>query len=190
MDTLLIDLMGGGLVINWLDSVIDLHTLIWLFPVFFMIHDFEEIIWVESWTEIHVETLYATVPKPFKRVVKSFHGMKSSQFAVAVALEFIIFLPVTLMASDFHHYLLFIGFNLILFLHVFTHLGQSLLLKMYTPGVVTAVFVLPPYTFYLFHRFAHAGILHWGNAWISLLAAMPLLPIILLGHRLGKLIVR
>lgn len=175
---------------SWLDAVIDLHSLIWMFPAIFMIHDLEEIIWVESWTEQHFHRLYANAPQPMKRLVQSFHGMKSSQFAVAVALELIIFLPTTLLASDFHHELLFIGFNLVLFLHVFTHLGQSLLLKMYTPGVGTAVFVLAPYTLYLFHRLAQSGILNWQNAWISLLVALPLLPVVLFGHRLGKWVVR
>lgn len=147
---------------HWLNTNISLNSLIWLFIVTFMIHDFEEIIFVERWMNKNHASARLAFPKPLRRWFDSFRNITSSQFAVAVALEFIIFIPTTIMATDFHHFLLFIGFNAILLIHVFTHLFQSLFLRMYTPGVVTAVFVTLPYTVYLFYRLADIGILNWA----------------------------
>lgn len=150
-----------------------------------MIHDFEEIIWVESWMKKHFEIVHAAVPKPLKKDFESFRGIQSAQFSVAVALEFVLFIPVTWLAGDYGHSLFFIGFNVILFIDVFIHLAQSLFLKLYTPGVVTAVFVTLPYSVFLFYRLFKACLADWGSLLISLPAGIPLLPLVLLGHKLG-----
>ncbi len=171
---------------QWLNSHIHLNSLIWLFIAAFMIHDFEEIIFIESWTSKHYEAVYLLLPKPLRRGFRLFRNIKSSQFSVAVALEFIVFVPVTLLAADFHHFLFFIGFNAILLIHVLTHLGQSIFFKMYTPGVITALFVTLPYSVYLFFRLYEAGILDWTLLNHSLDIGIFLLPLILFGHTVGR----
>ncbi|UOF88762.1 HXXEE domain-containing protein [Fodinisporobacter ferrooxydans] len=149
-------------MIYWLDTSISLQSLIWLFLAVFMVHDFEEIIWVESWIDQHFDSLYSSVPRILRRNVESFRGMKSSQFALAVALEFIVFIPFTWLAAVRHQYLFFLEFYLILFAHVFSHIGQSFYLRNYTHSVATAVSVNFPYSLHLFYRLNQAGIIHSG----------------------------
>ena len=173
----------------WIDLHISLNSLIWMFIPTFMIHDMEEIVFVESWMNKHYETARLAIPKPFRRGFDSFRNIKSSQFAVAVALELIIFIPTTFAAADDHRYLFFIGFNAILLIHVFTHLSQSILFRKYTPGVVTAVFVTLPYTVYLFQRLSEMDILNWSLLNNGLSVGVFLLPLVILGHLIGKRIV-
>ncbi|MFE6795916.1 HXXEE domain-containing protein [Paenibacillus chitinolyticus] len=161
------------------DDYFSLNAVVWLFLAAFMIHDFEEIIFVESWMNRNYERLRPLIPGPGQKLFKDMSNVKSSQFAVAVFVEFILFVPVTYLAAERGIWALFIGFNALLFVHVFTHLGQSILLRSYTPGVVTAVAVSLP----------RDG----AATWLDLLTYAPLglllLPVVLAGHKLGKKVV-
>lgn len=174
---------------DWFNEQISLNSLIWLFFAAFMIHDFEEIVVVEKWMKRNHGLVRSALPKPLRRRFDSFQHITSAQFAVAVALEFIMFIPVTWMAAEHHSFLFFIGFNAVLFIHVFTHLFQSIYLRKYTPGVVTAVFVTLPYSVYLFYRLAELNMLTWWSFIQSLAVGLILIPIVMLGHIIGKKII-
>ncbi|WP_253944700.1 HXXEE domain-containing protein [Paenibacillus sp. NEAU-GSW1] len=162
----------------------------WLFLAAFMIHDFEEIIAVESWMNNNFAKVYKRAPKFVGNRLQTMSNVKSSQFAVAVFLEFIIFVPVTYLAVEHGNYALFIGFNAVLLVHVFTHVGQSLLIRSYTPGVVTALLITLPYSLYLFNRMIAEGLVSLNEIFIFAPFGLLLLPIVLFGHKLGKLAIR
>ncbi|UUV26641.1 HXXEE domain-containing protein [Lysinibacillus sp. FN11] len=42
---------------------LNVQTLIWLFPILFIIHDFEEIIMVEKWLQNNRHKLYERLPQ-------------------------------------------------------------------------------------------------------------------------------
>ncbi|MCM3699347.1 HXXEE domain-containing protein [Paenibacillus macerans] len=109
---------------------------------------------------------------------------------MAVLMEFIIFIPFTYMAAEKGRFFMFLAFNTLFFLHVFTHLGQSLYLKRYTPGVVTAVLVVLPYTTYLFSRMLAEKWVTWGEILLSVPVGFILAPYVLLGHEVGRRIVK
>ncbi|MFX3631564.1 MAG: HXXEE domain-containing protein [Candidatus Pristimantibacillus sp.] len=176
-------------MIHLLDSSISLNTLIWLFLVAFMLHDFEEIIWIEPWFRKHYKSVCSKIPQKFHKDVQSFAKMTSSQFAVAVCIEFIVFVPFTFLATEKGNYLLFLGFNVVMLLHVFMHIGQSVFLKMWVPGVITAVCVTLPYTVYLFYRMLNENVVEMSDILISLPFGLILIPIILLGHKAGERLV-
>lgn len=146
-------------LLTWLDAHISIESLSWLFLAVFMIHDFEEIIWVEPWfKKNHIEVSY-TIPRTFQSVLDSMAGITSSQFAVAVGIEFVLFIPITFLAAEYHQFLIFVGVKSIFFLHVFTHVGQSLYIKMVTPGGITAIFIVLSYTIYLFYKLLNEGLI-------------------------------
>jgi len=165
-----------------------IESLMWLFLAAFMIHDFEEIIFVESWMKKNYPRISQVVPKPIGTMLKNMSAVTSSQFAVAVFVEFVIFIPVTYLAVEHQNYVLFVGFNAVMLLHVFTHLGQSLFIKSYTPGVVTALLVSLPYSLYLFYRMVTEDLVSLKQIFIYAPSGVLLLPIVLLGHRLGKFV--
>ncbi|WP_025698241.1 HXXEE domain-containing protein, partial [Paenibacillus forsythiae] len=51
---------------EWLDATVGWISLLWLFPVLFMFHDFEEILTVEAWAEEHRDKVLSAMP-PFAR---------------------------------------------------------------------------------------------------------------------------
>ena len=169
---------------------ISIQTLVWLFIVVFVLHDLEEIIWVESWIKKNKNKVIHKVPPGFRKQLNNMFNITSGQFAVAVLLEFIIFIPFTFIAAEQGKFFIFLSFNSLFFLHVFTHLGQLLYLKMYTPGVVSAVILVLPYTLYMYSRIISEGLVTWGEVLFSIPVGLLLVPIVLFGHELGRKIVK
>jgi hypothetical protein len=172
-----------------LKSNISINSLIWLFLAAFMIHDFEEIIFVESWMRKYFHKTIIKLPNRIGSIVKEFSTVTSSQFAVAVCIEFSILLVATFLAAEYNIYIFIVSFNAILLLHVFTHLAQTIYLRMYTPGVVTGVLVTLPYSIYFFYRLINEEIVTLKEVFIYAPLGLVLLPIVLLGHKIGKWIV-
>lgn len=173
-------------MVSAVNSFISIKGLIWLFLPLFLIHDLEEIITVESWYGTHESRLKARLPRIIQTKIDAALSLKSSQFAVAVLLELTLLLPFTYLAAEKDTYLWFLSANVIFFLHVFTHVAQSVRLKTYTPGVVTAIAIVLPYTSYLFWRLTTEGTVNWQQLYRSLPVGLLLLPVVLLGHWLGK----
>lgn len=176
-------------MVQLLDSAISIQSLIWLFLVAFMLHDFEEIIRMEAWYEKHFEEIQKRVPKPFQKIIQSAAQITTAQFSIAVCIEFIVFVPITFLAAEKNIYLLFLGFNMVLLLHVFMHLGQALFLRMAVPGVITAVSITLPYSVYLFYRLLAENLVEWTDIFISLPFGLLLVPIVILGHKAGELFI-
>jgi len=57
-----------GVMLSLLDSVISLNSVIWLFLIAFIIHDLEEIIFVESWMKKNYNYIQQKTPSLFKKV--------------------------------------------------------------------------------------------------------------------------
>lgn len=162
------------------------QTLVWLFIVVFMLHDLEEIIAVEPFLNRRRELILKKLPERFKNQAGSMLTIGSAQFAFAVLLEFIVFIPFTYAAAEHGFYLAFLAFNSLFLLHVFTHVAQSVILRTYTPGVITAVIVVLPYTLYLFGRLLSMQAVTWGEVFVSIPLGLIVIPIVAAGHELGR----
>ena len=46
-----------------MEQWIDIQTLIWLFPILFIFHDFEEIIMMEKWLNKYSNVIYEKLPQ-------------------------------------------------------------------------------------------------------------------------------
>ncbi|MGO0061350.1 HXXEE domain-containing protein [Brevibacillus fluminis] len=154
-------------MLDTLNRLIDLSTVFWLFPICFMLHDFEEIVVVEGWLARHRDHIRTILPVKTLRLQQRLDSVTTLGFARAVLLIFILLSAVTFYAVQTLHsggagLLLFVGALNVLFLNSFTHLGQSLLVRGYTPGVLTAVIVLLPYTLYAYQRLFAEALLDWG----------------------------
>ncbi len=173
----------------------NVQTLIWLFPILFIIHDFEEIIMVEKWLHHNRHKLYERLPpKIADKVVKQF-SMSTAQFAVAVLF---IFLFVSLSTILANYYFLngvtfsiyfFTAVTLVFFIHAFTHIGQSLLFRSVTPGAITSAIIIIPYSIILFKSLFTSGILTWHIVLISLPFGILFFPIVFTAHWIGKKVI-
>lgn len=174
---------------------IDVPTLIWIFPIMFILHDFEEIILVENWMSKHSEKMCEKLPaKIANRVIKQF-SMTTAQFAVAVLVIFLFVSISTIMANQyllkgsFVYIYPFIIVSLIFFLHAFTHIAQSVFFGSITPGAITSVIIIIPYSIVLYSTLLINEIITRKIIIICLPFGLLFIPIVLFAHWLGKKVI-
>lgn len=176
----------------FMGELLDVQTLIWLFPVMFSIHDFEEIIMAEKWLERNTNSILNKLPpKIAERVLKQF-SMSTAQFAVAVLVIFLFVSSSTFMASQYMNKGVFANIHyftvliMIAFIHVFTHIGQSIWFRCITPGVITSVVIVLPYSSVMIYSLLKYQIITWHTMMISLPYVFLAVPIVLFAHWIGK----
>lgn len=117
----------------------EIRSIIWLFPVLFMLHDFEEIILVEAWRKRYKTKLEA---QKSKRLV--FAGCnRTPAFSVGVAIEFLILSFVSQISLWTESYGIWYGLFIAFTIHLVGHCVATLLYKYYVPGVVTSILFTP-----------------------------------------------
>ena len=130
-----------------------------LFPVVFMIHEYEEIIMFRRWIDRNREELRKRFPK-----IESFFTRQgpfdysTSTFAVGTAHEFILVSVVSFCSVWTGEYqwwfAAFAGYSV----HLVVHLAQWAIYRKYVPVIITTILTLP-YCIYTFAEFAKASVL-------------------------------
>ncbi|WP_419886492.1 HXXEE domain-containing protein [Paenibacillus sp. B-A-8] len=161
---------------EWLSVHINEVSLLWLLPILFMFHDFEEILVIEAWSAKYGTRVEVAIPPFMRKMYTSMMHMTTRNFALDVLFVYILIVAVTCIAVFFSYYLLYLAVLAVFFFHVFTHLGQTIYLKMYTPGVVTAVLVVLPYSLYAYYRLLDDGVVSITDIGRSLVVVLLLLP--------------
>ncbi|MBC2582383.1 HXXEE domain-containing protein [Clostridium sp. DJ247] len=116
-----------------------LFMIIWLFPILFMIHDFEEIIMIEAWQERNKQYIENMANKHIPFNFKA----STASFSIAVAEEFIILSIVTVVSCLLDNYIVWYGLFIAFTLHLLFHIFQWLSFKKYLPSVITSISFLP-----------------------------------------------
>ncbi|MEK4381597.1 HXXEE domain-containing protein [Aeribacillus sp. FSL K6-2848] len=168
------------MVLDWLDSQLHLISVLWLFPILFMFHDFEEILTVEKWTKQNKEQVLAVLPKSIRKYFYSSFQMTTVQFAYDVFWIFLTITTATCLAVIFSFYYIFLMLLFIFFAHVFTHLGQALYLRKYTPGVITSIILVLPYSSYTYYRLLKEQVISGTDILWSTIGAFIIVPILFL----------
>ena len=113
------------------------NIIVWLLPIVFMIHDFEEIIFFKSWISKNRDYLAKKFPKLSKRFLFRLENLSTSAFALAVAEEFVLLSLITLGSILFDNYLLWLAAFMGFFVHLLIHLVQWIVVKRYIPAIYT-----------------------------------------------------
>ncbi|MBI0577281.1 HXXEE domain-containing protein [Neobacillus cucumis] len=167
-----------------------IEAVIWLFPIIFMFHVLEEIITVDSF----MAKFKNKVPRSFLAKlalnVKKMLGANSSQFSIAVTWILLIITFITFKTA-FHipmgdNFLLFIAALNIFFLQAFSHIGQTFILRVYTPGVITAFVIVIPYSLLTYSCLFELGLIDGHLLFKSIPFSMVMVPIFLIGNLLGR----
>lgn len=181
-------------MIAWLDSIWELSVVLWLLPIAFICHDLEEIITVEKWLAGNRERVLKVLPPKAACFLEPSLSMNTAQFAAAVACIFLVISSATVLAVTTLSTGAYLPFYLVcvhvMFLHVFTHVGQSILLGSYTPGVVTAVVVILPYSLYAYYRLLASGAVSWELLFSTLPFVLLIIPVLFSAHWLGERLVK
>jgi hypothetical protein len=118
---------------------IKIETLLWLLPVVFMLHDFEEIIMMRPWLNKHWPELSARLPAKISARLDLHRSLSTSAFALAVAEEFVVLSVFTLIAIEYQWYNFWAGLTIAFFIHLLVHLAQFLAMRRYVPCIITTV---------------------------------------------------
>ena len=118
---------------------------VWMLPILFILHDFEEMIVMPLWKIRHHQKL-ATFKKPFFGSVT-----QGSAFAVGVLEEFIILVFISVFCQLTHNSLLYLSFVVAYTSHFIIHYIMCLQFRGYVPGVVTVTLELPMVLMIIFH---------------------------------------
>jgi len=165
----------------FLDSI-PFGRLLWFVPFFFMLHNMEEAPFMENWS---------------KRLPLKVHPIVSTkQFVIAVTFltltGFILtFLTVEIWKQPIG-YLFVLGIQMALAFNAFVpHIFTTIRFRLYSPGVVSALAITLPFSFYLFRRALTEDLLTWNQFWI-LLGLAPFVMVIsaLLSLKIGQVFVK
>ena len=121
----------------------NIQVIIWLFPILFMFHDFEEIIFMRAWISKNRSFLSDRFPRLSKKLLPHFDSITTSAFALGVAEEFILISVITVVSYITNWYDLWIGSFIAFTLHLIIHCVQALIVRKYIPCIVTSVICLP-----------------------------------------------
>lgn len=115
----------------------DLSFMVWLFPVVFMIHEFEEIIFFKLWFRDNDTYLLKRFPKLAETFLPRIGKLSVQAFTVAVAEEFALLSLVTIISVLLDTYLLWLAMFMGFFIHLLVHLVQWLVFRRYIPAIYT-----------------------------------------------------
>ena len=121
----------------------DIKAMVWLFPILFMFHDFEEIIFMQAWISKNRNYLTHRFPALFKKLSPHFDQITTSAFALGVAEEFVIISIITVISYVTNWYILWTGLFITFALHLVIHCIQALVIRKYVPAVITSIICLP-----------------------------------------------
>ena len=156
--------------------------LLWLVPILLAIHNAEEAPFMENWSK----------RLPFKLPLT----INTRQFAIAVTLLTIAVFLLTYyvlkyVANPTGYFILLAIQAAMLFNAFIPHVALTIWFRRYSPGVLTSILFIIPFSFYLFRRASMEGPLDTTQFW-SLLSIAPFVVVItavlflLLGKALTK----
>lgn len=172
----------------------DVRTILWLLPVIFLIHDSEELLTMPSWIATHQHEINEIVSFN-ETIAHTINSLPTTTAQIAIAIGLILFLFIVVTAGAFFSYgrgLWFYAYMCllgVLFLHVFTHLAQTIIFAGYTPGLFGALIAIVPGSLYIYHRLFKSKFLTVKAAVISAFIGLVLfVPGTLLAQQLGSML--
>jgi len=137
----------------------DLKFLIAIFPVVFMFHDFEEIVFFKFWLTKNKEALRDRFPRIAEYALPHLEKLSTAALSLAVAEDFILLSIVTYASIWWDHYLVWFAIFMAFSIHLILHCIQWIIFRRYIPGIVTSLLSLP-YCVYTFFCFSLADIMN------------------------------
>jgi hypothetical protein len=138
------------------------ETLMWLFPIMFMLHDFEEIIMMRPWGHRYTVLLNDRLPSRLRKLSNKTLNLSTNAFALAVMCILIAISIMTYMSVELGMKWLWTGTLIVYFVHLLIHLGQGIFLKNYVPAVITSI-LTGIYCLYAFWYAANTFNLSWAG---------------------------
>jgi hypothetical protein len=161
-------------------NTIPFERLLWLVPIVLTIHNLEEAPCMAGW--------YKRLP------MKIPYTITSRQFAIAVSFITVAGFVLTYIGIEYlanwSGYLLVLEIQAILLVNAFIpHIAAAVRFRMYGPGLVSAVLLILPFSFYLFRRAMDENIIDWPQFWMMLaIAPVAMVAIAVISLQVGKVL--
>ena len=147
-----------------------------------------------DWIASHQQELnqLARINETMAEILRSL-PTTTAQVAVSIGCILLLFVVVTAGAaiSQRRGFWLYAYASLlgVLFLHVFTHVAQAILVRGYAPGVIGAVVAIIPGALYIYRRLFEAKLLTVKSSVITALIGFALfIPGAMLAHQIGRML--
>lgn len=169
--------MNLGVLLPLLNSL-SFDRLLWLVPFLLAIHNLEEAPFMEGW--------YKRLPLKFPL------SITTRQFVIAVIFITVVGFIVTYVALGYLDeqtgYLVILGIQAIMLFNAFVpHIATTIRFRMYSPGVLTAILLILPFSYYLFRRAFSENVLEPNQFWIMLgIAPFAVVIIAFISLQIGK----
>jgi len=128
---------------------VSIANALWLFPILFMVHNFEEIIMIPRWWR-------HSTGRTMRSPIVTLASYPPETVAALIALIFIIFSVITAASIVTNHLIFGIGLALAFGLQLVGHVVEFIRMRRYMPHTATAILTLPYYPWLLFESI-HAG---------------------------------
>lgn len=157
---------------------IPFDLLLWLVPMFLAIHNMEEAPFMERWSK--------------RLPIKIPLTITTRQFVIAVTFLTVAAFALTYFGVEYvanrAGYLIVLAIQVIMLFNAFVpHIATTIRFRMYSPGVITAILLILPFSFYVFRRAFDENILTWAQFWILLgIAPVAVAIIAFISLQIGK----
>ena len=172
-------------------TVLSYPLITWLLPLSWVVHDIEEITTIgrHSPDSERPTGVLEGRSHVVRRLVESY-SVRRFEFTIAVAIVGMFMFGAAVAATvnvGGVGRLVFAVFLGGYFLHAFVHVGQSILARGYTPGVVTAVVVVVPSSVYLYHRLFESNLVNAQTAvWTAAVGLLLFVPIVVFAQSIAR----
>jgi hypothetical protein len=133
----------------------------WLLPIAFMVHDFEEVIMMQPWYRKNEQYLKARFPRMIPAIART-GTMSTPAFALAAGEEFAVLSAITLVCVEYGLYDIWAGFLIGFFIHLVYHIGSFFVIRRYVPYIITSV-LAGVYSVFAIVVLNDGGYLSWGR---------------------------
>jgi hypothetical protein len=162
---------------NFLNTI-PFDTLLWFVHIFFMLHNMEEAPLMVKWSE----------RLPVR--IKLLESRRQFIFAVIILtlISFLItYFGLKAMSKHAGHLLILSILMTITFNVFFPHVLLAFWFRMYNPGLVSALFLILPFSIYMFQRALNENLIAQNEFWLLLgLAPLIMIAAIFSSLKLGK----
>ena len=132
----------------------NIQTLMMLFPVVFMFHDFEELCFLESWIRKNADYLRNTF---IGKNWLTLEGYSTSAIGIGIMMMFLFVSATSILSVMFNLYALFFAAMIVFAIHNLFHIVQPILLRRYIPAMGSAIITLP-YPLYVLRSMSHLNL--------------------------------
>jgi hypothetical protein len=141
---------------------LNIQTLMMMFPVVFMFHDFEELCFLESWIRKNADYLRSTFIGKNRLKLE---GYPTSAMGIAIMMMFWFVSATSILSVMFSFYTLFAAAMIVFMIHNVFHIIQPILLRRYVPAMGSSIITLP-YPLYVLNYMNRLNLFIWRDAFV------------------------